>query len=70
MKLDKKRKGIDMTYDELLELLKSIKEHSHSSMDNTVTVLFDNSAYEVEIAENLITGDLIFYPKQLGGEDE
>lgn len=52
-----------MTYRELLLLLKSFETSNHISIDERVTLLWENEEYYIDIVESLTDGRVMLVPK-------
>ncbi len=52
-----------MTYRDLLLLLESVRSSNHLSIDERVTLLWENEEYYIDIVESLTTGELMLVPK-------
>lgn len=58
-----------MTYRELLLLLESFRTSNHVSIDERVTLLWDNDEYYIDIVESLTDGRVMLIPKLLSDID-
>lgn len=58
-----------MTYRELLLLLESFRTSNHVSIDERVTLLWNNEEYYLDIVESLTDGRVILIPKLLSDID-
>lgn len=58
-----------MTYRELLLLLESFRTSNHISIDERVTLLWENEEYYIDIVESLTDGKVMLVPKLLSDID-
>jgi hypothetical protein len=54
-----------MTYNDLFLLLENMHNVKHISMDDRVTILWDNEEYFVDLSESLTNGRVVLIPAVL-----